>query len=275
MNQKIFEIGRSAYFRYPQFQPLIEFMYRKFFLKPKFSGWGMTTEHELPWKDLDENNIFSKASIDVKNFEFTKKTAGINKKNVDTLLWRHWIIYSSAKYAIEFSNSPKFNFVECGVGDGISAFFALVEIATNKKSMSNFSMHLYDSWDEMRERELIESEKNLIGKYSNLNIEITQKNLDKFSENVIYHQGYIPDSFETTKNSPELINYLHIDLNSSLPTIKTLEYFFPRLERGGVIIFDDYGWSGYSDTKKTVDSFFNERPGIFMKLPTGQAVYYR
>jgi len=64
-------------------------------------------------------------------------------------------------------------------------------------------------------------------------------------------------------------------LNAAKYTLDTLEYFFPRITRGGVILFDDYGDTSYSDTKEIVDKFFSNKSGILMKLPTGQAIYYR
>ena len=74
--------------------------------------------------------------------------------------------------------------------------------------------------------------------------------------------------------SPHSIVYLHIDLNSAKPTLAALNFFYPRLVKGGVILFDDYGWREYKDTKKVVDEFFSSKPGILLKLATGQAIYY-
>ena len=93
-------------------------------------------------------------------------------------------------------------------------------------------------------------------------------------KNIIFHQGYIPNLFNTLPKSPENIIYLHIDLNSAKPTISTLEYFLPRLVPGGVILFDDYGWSPYFDTKNAIDEFFYDKSGTLLKLPTGQAIYF-
>ena len=75
--------------------------------------------------------------------------------------------------------------------------------------------------------------------------------------------------------SPISIMYLHIDLNSSGPTLDALEFFFPKLVPGGIIIFDDYAHSGYEDTKIVVDEFFKYKSGLLQKLPTGQAIYYK
>src|SRR5574337_435981 len=131
-------------------------------------------------------------------------------------------------------------------------------------------MHLYDAWIEMRKKGLRESELSHVGRYAELSIDKTKRNLAEFQNSTVYHQGYIPESFTKSPESPAQIVYLHIDLNSAEPTLNTLDFFFPRLVRGGVILFDDYAWEGYEDTKDTVDAYFNDNPGIMMKLPTGQ-----
>ena len=44
--------------------------------------------------------------------------------------------------------------------------------------------------------------------------------------------------------------------------------------RKDIIVFDDYGNTGYPDTKIEIDEFFKNKPGVLMKSPTGQAIYY-
>lgn len=274
MKEKFVNLLKPLYHKFPILRPYMAYIHQKFFWQTKFSGFGMKTNHELPWNDEYDWDVFRKSIIDIREFEFTKDAAQIDRNNVDELRWRHWVIAYAVCHAIKFADVEKYNFVECGVGDGCSSFFALREICGNKKISNNFSMHLYDSWMSMREEGLLESELPHVGRYANLSIEKTKRNLSEFKDNVIYHQGYVPESFNITPESPNSIVYLHIDLNSVGPTIATLEFFLPRLVNGGIILFDDYGWSGYSDTKKGVDEYFYDKPGILMKLPTGQAIYY-
>ena len=275
INKKIINYGLSLYLKYPPLQPYLKLI-KKIFFKPRFSGWGMTTEHELPWINEYDEEIFRKASQDIKKqFQFNKRIVGIDSRNVDALLWRHWNVSYAIRYAIRFSDTNEHNFVECGVGEGFSAFFALREIRGQQKIVKKFSMHLYDSWNAMKKEQLLKSELLNVNKYSELEVNITKKNLSEFNDYIIYHQGYIPESFNVPPEAPNSIVYLHIDLNSSQPTLSTLEFFYPRLVKGGVILFDDYGWLEYGDTKKKVDAFFYGKPGIIMKLPTGQAIYHR
>ena len=190
--------------------------------------------------------------------------------NIDDLMWRHWIVSYCVRHAVEFTDKD-LPMVECGVCDGLTAYFVLREL---RGLGSHANMHLYDAWAPMKCEYLLESEQQSAGHYSNISMERVKKNLSKF-ENVVYHQGYIPESLNKEPSSPDTISYLSIDLNSSIPTVAALEYFFPRLARGGVVLFDDYGWVGYGPTKKAVDKFFDDKPGILMPLPTGQAIYYR
>jgi len=275
MKEKILNFGKKLYHRFPILRPYMGFVHRHFIIKPKFSGWGMTTQHQLPWINEYDDECFRKACIDIKqNFEFTYNTADISHGNIDTLKWRHWIVSYSIRHAIEFTQSFNYNFVECGVGDGVTTFFALREIKKNKKTSENFTMHLYDSWSGMKQENLLKKELTNIGRYSNLDIELTKKNLKEFQENLVFHQGHIPKTFSIPPKSPEKIIYLHIDLNSAIPTKAVLEFFFPKLIEGGIILFDDYGWDGYEDTKQIIDEFFSQKSGMVLKLPTGQAIYF-
>ena len=67
---------------------------------------------------------------------------------------------------------------------------------------------------------------------------------------------------------------MHIDLNSGKYTIDTLEFFYPKIQDRGIILFDHYGDLAFTDTKKAVDVFFSQKSGVFQKLATGQAIYF-
>jgi O-methyltransferase len=274
-NQNLIKFGHEIYSKHPALRPFLTFIKKNFFTKTKFSGWGMTSIHEPPWLNDDEGKKFLEIHNYVKNnFAFNKKIQGTTKDVMDDLLWRHWIVSYAVKHATKFAKTENYNLVECGVEWGYTAFFALKTLTNNDKKINSFSMHLYDAWQDMREEELLESEYWHVNLYKNLDIESTKKNLIEFKENLIFHQGYIPDSLTKKPVPPNTIFYLHIDLNSAKPTEHALEFFYPRLVVGGVILFDDYGWDAYQDTKNTIEDFFKDKPGLLMKIPTGQAIYF-
>ena len=270
----IISFGTKIYRKYPSTQKFLGFLYRTFLTKPTFVGWGMKTNSQLPWIDEYQGKEFRKVAKEIKEKFIFNEKLGIYPKNIDETLWRHWNLSFAINYALSFVKSDEFNLAECGVADGLSTLFVLKEMESKSKKIKNYSMHLYDSWDDLRKEDLLESELSGVGRYKNLNIEITRKNLQEFSSHLIWHLGYVPDTFDKPPKSPESIMYLHIDLNSAKATTSALDFFFPKLVVG-VIIFDDYGIRGHSDTKLDVDRFFSDKGGILMKSPTGQAIYFK
>jgi hypothetical protein len=64
-----------------------------------------------------------------------------------------------------------------------------------------------------------------------------------------------------------------MDLNASAPTQVALEYAYPRLVPGGVIVFDDYGWNPVSfEQRDVIDEFCRSVPESLIALPSGQAL---
>ena len=277
MNKKIYQFGDFICNKIPALAPFAVKFYHDHLLGAKFTGWGMKTEHEPPWNDRFSKD-FNQDCKDLQNFQLTESSS-FKHHNLHELKWIHWNVHFSIVYALKFAKSNEYNFVECGVADGLTAFIALREISRYKKRNPNFTMHLYDAWGPMRKDLVLKSEEPArilqdAGKYSDLSFERTKKNLREFDENIIYHKGYIPDSFNEPPEPPNSIMYLHIDLNASIPTLDALNYFWPRLAQDGIILFDDYGWNAYEDTKSVVDEFTQKKAGVLLKLPTGQAIYY-
>ena len=111
---------------------------------PTFTGWGMSNHHALPWDDEQDWAHFREAADHVRDsFEHgLKKDTAVTPGNVDTLRWRHWVAAFSARYACSFTSGPV-TLVECGVGDGLTAYFACNEAAHLGRE---YTMHCYDVW---------------------------------------------------------------------------------------------------------------------------------
>tara|TARA_X000000950_G_scaffold286754_1_gene396689 strand:- start:10872 stop:11237 length:366 start_codon:yes stop_codon:yes gene_type:complete len=88
-----------------------------------------------------------------------------------------------------------------------------------------------------------------------MNIDLVKKNLLKngISENdcnerIIFKKGFFPNSF---KGFDEPISFLHLDVDLYSSYKDCLEFFFPKLVKGGIVTFDEY----------TVDDDLKERKG--------------
>lgn len=88
--------------------------------------------------------------------------------------------------------------------------------------------------------------------------------------NVKVVRGVVPDSFANAV--PDKIAFLHLDLNSSKSEIAALEVLFDRITPGGIVVFDDYGWSGYAAQQDAEDAFMSRRGHRILELPTGQGL---
>jgi O-methyltransferase len=250
-----------------------------------FSGWGMTTaKTNPPWMNsfpecqLDSVSGFEKANnyliSRVQNKQFNLTQFADKESVVDVLkglMWRHYIVYWSALFAAERTTSLRKNLVECGVCDGLTVCYAM---KAAEHAGKGYSAYLYDAWDVIKEDYLLDSEKSKAGRYSYLHMDTTARNLTDFSSNVVFNKGYIPDSFSQANNPSDLV-WLHIDLNSAIPTEASLEFFYDKVLPGGVILFDDYGWRGYVETKRSIDSYFHKKDVKLLQFPTGQAIVFK
>lgn len=83
-------------------------------------------------------------------------------------------------------------------------------------------------------------------------------------------KGSVPESF--SQGFPERIAFAHIDMNHPTPESGALEQVLPRLSPGGFIVFDDYGWWGYSAQKRVLDPIAAAHQLSILELPTGQGL---
>ncbi|MDQ6839036.1 MAG: hypothetical protein M3137_12075 [Actinomycetota bacterium] len=192
---------RRVYGDVPAVRPLMR-QVRRVLIPPHFSGWGMATDHADPWDDPAWAN-FGQAqedmSADVEHGLLVD--TDVSAAMLHELRWRHWIVAFCVRYALSFeraAGSRDLALVECGVGDGLSAYFACHE-AKYQVSRSvgvSYVMHCYDVWGPMAEADLLPTERLHRNGYANSSLERTRRNLRRFGEGVIFHPGHVPESFE-------------------------------------------------------------------------------
>ena len=255
---------------------------------PRFSGWGMTSDKFMPWDPKSNDDIgleFAEANElllnKIQKQKFTLSQMMTDGQYSDTpsnilsqLSWRHYIIYWSVRYVTQFNATSNFNIVEAGVCDGLTINFAISAAQCTLGQSSNFKAFLYDAWEGMKEENLTSSEKSSKGSYSYLSVEQTKSNLSDFQDRCKFIKGHIPEVFFENPGPTEL-SWLHIDLNSSMPTLKTLEQFVPKLLPGGVVLFDDYAHGGFRETREVADEYCSKVNGLLFPLPTGQAIFFK
>ncbi len=76
--------------------------------------------------------------------------------------------------------------------------------------------------------------------------------------NVVLLPGIFPDETGHVV-ALQSFCFVHLDADQYRSTADALRFFYPRLEPGGFIVFDDYGWRNCPGVKTAVDEFFAER----------------
>lgn len=71
-------------------------------------------------------------------------------------------------------------------------------------------------------------------------------------ENVIIKKGYFPNSLEGLEST---FCFVSLDADLYNPILEGLDYFYPRLEKGGYIFIHDVGTLAWPGCKKAVDEY--------------------
>ncbi len=93
-----------------------------------------------------------------------------------------------------------------------------------------------------------------------------------FSEwpNAIVVAGAVPEILDKVNFGG--VAFLHLDMNCALPERAALEFFWPRLSPGGVVLFDDYTYFGHNSQTEEIDAAARNLGIRILALPTGQGL---
>lgn len=170
--------------------------------------------------------------------------------------------------------------VECGVFKGISLmrwikFRSLLENPFSRKiiafdTFGDFPKAVLPEDRLIREKFIKEAGSKSITKrefkkyLEKLNL---QQNIDLIKGDIVKTaKSYI-------KNQPGLrIALLHIDVDLFEPTKISLEIFFPRLVKGGVLILDDYG--AFPGANKAIEEYFKNEKYVIEQFNYSNAVSF-
>ena len=78
----------------------------------------------------------------------------------------------------------------------------------------------------------------------------------------------IPHSLTLVKD--RRFSFVHIDMDIYTSIRSACEFFYERMQPGGVLLFDDYGYPSCPGARKAVDEFFSDKPETKLVMVTGQ-----
>jgi hypothetical protein len=99
-------------------------------------------------------------------------------------------------------------------------------------------------------------------------VETVGRNLDQHADRVEFHPGLFPGSAADLGHLR--FSFVHLDLDLYDSTLAALEWFWPRLVPGGMLLSHDYPLS--AGVTRAFDEFFAGRPEPFVPLSGNQAL---
>lgn len=150
-------------------------------------------------------------------------------------------------------------YAEVGVFDGGSAKM-LCEGKGDKP------LHLFDTFEGLPQGDEHDRRVHREHQYAS-SLESVRGYLGGF-ENVQFHPGLFPDSAAGVEETQYALVHFDVDLYQS--TIDCLNYFYPKMVPGGIMLSHDY--SILAGVKKALHEFLADKPEELIELPTTQCM---
>jgi len=134
-------------------------------------------------------------------------------------------------------------------------------------------LYLFDTFTGFDERDMEKEYKNGFSESREQNhfMETSEELVIKklpYPEKVIIKKGYFP---ETATGLEETYCFVNLDFDLYQPILAGLEYFYPRMVKGGIIIVHDYFTEVYKGVKQAIIEFDKKLNGIKL-FPIGDGI---
>lgn len=190
---------------------------------------------------------------------------GIKASGVDHRM--HWRVHVALWVAAQVKRLTG-AFVECGVSTGFLSSAIMQFLDWNSLGKE---FYLFDTFSGLDKRYISDAEKKdgRLGWYADLSYEKVKENFSEF-KNVYLVQGAVPDTLAAVEIAQ--VCYLSLDMNCTVPEIAAADFFWNKIVGGGMILMDDYAYSGYEEQNKAFNQFAREKGVEILSLPTGQGL---
>jgi len=153
-------------------------------------------------------------------------------------------------------------FAEIGVYRGGTA-----KLLANITDAAKRELHLFDTFAGMPETDA--RDLHVAGDFADTSLADVQRFL-KGHSSVQFHQGEFPATSGPVEDTRFSLVHVDVDIASSVEAC--CRFFYPRLVPGGVMVFDDYGFTSCPGAKAATDAFFADKPEPVLHLLTSQAI---
>lgn len=130
---------------------------------------------------------------------------------------------------------------------------------------SGKKLHLFDTFAGMPETDALK-DWHKKGDFSDTSLDHVKANLSSV-RNATFHQGFFPATAGTVQSST--FCFVHVDVDIYQSVKDCCEFFYPRMQTSGTMLFDDYGKFTCPGAFEAVDEFFADKPEKRFYIPSG------
>lgn len=152
------------------------------------------------------------------------------------------------------------NVAELGVYKGNSAHL----LAKYAKRI-NRDCYLFDTFEGFDRKDLVNRDEKIDPHlFKDTSLEMVKSVVG--TDNVHFVQGYFPESLEGLGELNKF-SLVHIDCDLEKPFRHALDYFYPKLVKGGFLILHDYSSLFWPSATQAINEFFLGKPEFVIPLP--------
>lgn len=128
------------------------------------------------------------------------------------------------------------------------------------------TLYLFDTFEGHPEVSDIDPPQHSVGRFKT-SLEKVKQLLGAYQD-VYFYKGSFPETAGPI--SDKRFSFVHLDVDLYKGTLESLEFFYNRINRGGVIIVHDY--PSLAGVVKAVDDFFRDKPEPILQPTHNQAL---
>ena len=170
---------------------------------------------------------------------------------------------------------------ECGVFKGSTLAAMALYLRENRLAKHVFGLDSFQGFDESVQKDIAlggaaDAEKR-VGGFQETSLARVKSKLARLrlQDAVTLIPGYFADTLE--KLPETRFSFVHLDCDIYGSYFQTLEYFYPRMSPGGIVLFDEYDDPPWPGCKLAVDEYLADKPEkpVAIEMDNYQKYYIR
>ena len=191
--------------------------------------------------------------------ELFRRFASHNRLNNGGDIPRLWALILNCKQILE-EKIPG-DFAELGVWRGNTA-----AVLASYADAPGRSVYLFDTYEGFDGEDLhgIDADKTMA--FANTSVDVVRGVVGESRTNCIYVKGRFPGSIAAAHRERQYA-LVSIDCDLYEPMKAALEFFYPRMPRGGMLLLHDYSSLQWNGAKQAIDEFCRQSGEFIVLMP--------